>query len=92
MGMGHGNEATSCICHNNMVKMVIFLHIMAMTIMVFSLGFFLSYMYMYVCVLYSIQIFDFIYPVERLGSAVGQISPAAVQATAEWANRPGIGS
>ena len=58
---------------------------MAMTV-VFSLGFF------YECVLhvYSVQIFGFIYPAEWLGSAVGQISPAAAQTTAEWTNRPGI--
>lgn len=55
--------------------------------MVFSLG-----VSSHMCVLYSVQIFDFIYPAERLGSAVGQISPAAAQTTAEWTNRPGIGS
>ena len=53
--------------------------------MVFSLG-----VSSHMCVLYSVQIFGFIYPAERLGSAVGQISPAAAQTTAESTNRPGI--
>ena len=63
-----------------------------------------SYMHMYMYVCYDVwffpgifscvcivlSVFGFIYPAERLGSAVGQISPAAAQTTAEWANRPGM--
>ena len=49
------------------------------------------YMYVILCMNFYMISVSF-YPAERLGSAIGQISPtaAAAQTTAEWANRPGI--
>ena len=68
------------------VLLHVHVHVQCTYVMIygFSLGFSL------VCVLYSLYNFWFHYAAERLGGAVGQISPAAAQTTAEWANRPGI--